>query len=176
MATQRVILAAIAGQSATALLARYSNVWLAGATRSSDPEDECVYHGEIDQFVESLRVTSHLPPVIYYTEWIDMWSMGDVLPGLRASSPVISGSRYQVCVHSPPLSPVKDEIAGSGETQESKWLRARIREAASAWKPLADRIAIVIAREPLGGLVTDEEMNDSFETVPEWLSGRGGND
>jgi hypothetical protein len=36
---------------------------------------------------------------------------------------------------------------------------------------LVERAALVVLREVVGGLVTDEELSDSLSLVPDWLSG-----
>ena len=95
---------------------------------------------------------------------------GDLVPELGCESArSIVGNRFEVCLHKPPVEVAQHMIAGS-LTQECKWLRARIREADDAWKPLVGEAVLVVAREPLGGTVLDDEIEASRRQVPDWLS------
>jgi hypothetical protein len=45
-----------------------------------------------------------------------------------------------------------------------------LQEAIRAGQELVDRAALVVLREVVGGLVTDEKLRDSLALVPDWLS------
>lgn len=164
MALQRVIVAKIAGESAKLLLSRFAQ-W-----PSPDPiSEEAVTCHEGDEFVEKLRANAHHLPVVYYSEWVDHWSMGDLIPGLGVESArEVVGKQYVICLHELPVEARKHKI-GESLTQECKWLRARIREASDAWEPICSRSVIIVAREVLGGSVLDDELETSANQIPEWL-------
>jgi hypothetical protein len=164
MAMQRVIVVKIAGDSAEFVLSRFAQ-W-----PSSDPADEePVICPEADDFAENLRVNAHRLPIVFYCEWIDHWSSGDLVPSLRVKSvKEVVAKRYEICIHELPVEAGKDKI-GESLTQECKWLRARIREASDAWEPICGRSVIVVVREVLGGLVMDEEVEASVNQIPNWL-------
>jgi hypothetical protein len=112
-----------------------------------------------------MRAHAHAPPIFYFAEWIDMWSMGDLVPGLHKCPAVISGSRYQASCHQLPIR----FKAKKGAEQESRWLECRLEEAEDAWKPVVKEAVIVIMREPLGALVSDEDVEASLNVAPPWL-------
>ena len=71
MATQRVTVAKIAGDAASILIKRFE-AWPAYDAISNEEPTICP---EVDEFVDRLRANAHRPPVVYFIEWIDMWSM-----------------------------------------------------------------------------------------------------
>lgn len=165
MATQRVTMAKIAGRSA-AIVAQSFRRWQ--ETRQED-EFPAAVRDAVDTFADQLRANAHVPPVVFFAEWVDLWSMGDLIPGLGDErAVVIGGTRYQACCHQPPVSFKTTTIVGE-PSQESQWLKRRLEEATDAWEPLARDAVIVVLRESLGALVTDEELADSLDTVPSWL-------
>jgi hypothetical protein len=96
--------------------------------------------------------------------------MGDLVPRLGCESArAVFGKRFEVCLHQPPVEVARHTIAGS-LTQECKWLRARIREADDAWKPLVGEAIFVVAREVLGSSVSDDEIKASLRQFPDWLN------
>jgi len=44
-----------------------------------------------------------------------------------------------------------------------------LEEAEDSWKPVVNEAVIVIMRDPLGGLVSDDEIEASLNEVPHWL-------
>jgi hypothetical protein len=164
MALQRVIVAKIAGELAKLLLSRFAQ-WPVSEPGS---ENEVTCH-EADQFVEKLRANAHRLPVVFYCEWIDHWSMGDLIPGLGVESArEVVGKHYVISLHELPVEARKHKI-GDSLTQECKWLRARIREASDAWEPICGRSVIAVAREVLGGSVLDDVIETSMNQIPNWL-------
>jgi hypothetical protein len=63
-------------------------------------------------------------------------------------------------------------LTGAGPQQfvEYGWFVGHLQKAIRAWQELVDRAALVVLREVVGGLVTDEELSDSLSIVPDWLS------
>lgn len=175
MASQRIVLSKVAGAAAVHIrsqfqrwqAARLSGCGEAENTPGSHEFPESVRTG-IDQFADALREHAAQPPVVYYSEWADLWSMGDLLPGLyNPESVTISGTRVEACCHEAGW--VRTAIARLSQTQEEAWLRARLREALDAWQKLLDDQVLIVIREPLGGSVTDDELTDSLTSLPEWL-------
>jgi hypothetical protein len=156
MATQRFTLATVAGEAASVTAGLFAR-W------RKNPAPETAI--EIDRFCDTLRVHCTTPPVIFFCEWIDFWSMGDRL----LSFTKVEGTRLQVlCLNR--LEAIAWADACGGQYEEDEWLAARLREAASVWCGGADRSAIVFVREVLGASITDEEVASSLTGVPTWLS------
>lgn len=156
MATQRLTVATLAGKAAAAVFALFRS-WSA----NSEPD-------AIDRFCDSLRQHGHLLPIVYFSEWIDRWLMGDRVPGPDA----IEGRRYQAACLS-----VEQAITWAGscgdQFPEYEWLAARLREAAAGWGVVAERYAVVVVREVFSASTTDEEVRASLDVVPAWLSRLG---
>jgi hypothetical protein len=76
---QKLTLAKVSGSSAE-LIARQLRVWCADrcAHDLERPFPPAVRRG-VDALALLLREHCAKPPVIYFTEWIDPWSMGDTL-------------------------------------------------------------------------------------------------
>jgi hypothetical protein len=64
----------------------------------------------------------------------------------------------------------QSEIIANEPTQESKWLRRRLKEAKDAWGELVPEWVIVVVREPLGALISDDEIAASQKRVPPWIT------
>jgi hypothetical protein len=153
MATQRLIVATLGGEAATAVVALFRS-WSANA----DPV-------AIDRFCASLRDNELSLPVVYFSEWADRWLMGDLAPGPAA----VEGRRCQAACLSP-----EQAIAWAGgcghQSSEQEWLAARLQEAAAGWGSVAEQYAVVVVREVVGPSTTDDEVRASLGSVPAWLS------
>ncbi len=152
MATQRLFIATLAGEAAN-LTANLFSIWRKG------------HSVRIDEFCESLGVHRAELPVVYFSEWMDRWLMGDRVPGPGA----VEGRRFEATC----FTRVEAyEWAGRCGTQyqEELWLANRLREAASGWDALTDRITVVVVREVLGVSTSDEEVKATMLVAPAWLS------
>jgi len=166
MAIQRVILAKIGGAAAN-VVARQFERWERTQVDDEFPPD---VQFTVDNFAEQLRANAAQPPIVYFAEWIDMWSMGNTVPelGNKGASAII-GRKYWACCHAAPIG-FKTTTIGDEPPQESYWLKRRLEEAADAWDELVPEWVIVLLREPLGGSVLDDELLASLKVVPNWLT------
>lgn len=166
MASQRLTVAKVGGRTAQDVAALF-HAWQKDAAEDRSPSEFSV---AIDGFATRLRDHAHCPPVLYFAEWIDLWSMGDLVPGLGDERAVIvAGSRFEVACHRSPIRVQATTIAGE-ETQETRWLRNRIQEAQDAWSELTQESVIIVIREVLVALVTDEELMESLGSTPPWIA------
>jgi hypothetical protein len=162
MATQRLIVAKIGGRSAL-LVEELFRRWERRATEDRTPSE---ISSDVDEFAQQLIAHGHCPPILYFAQWIDLWSMGDLVPGLGDKRAiVVAGRQFETCCHRPPIE-MRWALIGGKQTQETRWLRGRIREAEMAWSKVVADGVIVVLREPLGALVTDEELTDSLRSIP----------
>lgn len=60
--------------------------------------------------------------------------------------------------------------AGPMQFDEYVWFVGRLQETLDAWREMTEQAAIIVIREVVGGLHTDEDMLASLSRVPEWLS------
>lgn len=151
MATQRMTVATLIGATA-AIVAKLFAGWRA----QPDPAG-------VDQLCTSLRDECLSLPVVYFSEWVDRWSMGDLLP-----DEVVEGRQYQaVC-----LLPAQAEACAARCGQqffEQGWLAARLREAAINCASIAEQRVVVVLREVVGPTTIDEEVRQSLSVIPAWL-------
>jgi hypothetical protein len=183
MASQRITVAKLGGASAGVVMRR-----LRGWSAARDPAPADVWSSEqwpeevrlqVDAFADRLRVNAVGPPVLAFVEWSDLWSMGDLFARWLAPPggppPVIlHGDRFEAYGYAlPDDGRLIRHLAAAGPQQfpESDQYVSRLRETVEAWQELNREAAIVVLREVVGGLVTDEEVEDSLRIVPEWLAG-----
>lgn len=152
MATQRLIVATLAGEAATAVIALFESL-----SAKADP-------AMIDRFCDSLRANGFALPVVYFSEWADRWLMGDLVPGPTT----VEGRRYQADCLSP--AQAIEWAGGCGDQfPEQEWFAARLREAAAGWGIVAEHCVVVIVREVFGPSTTDDEVRATLDAVPAWL-------
>lgn len=164
MATQRITLAKIGGAAGRHVAAKFAR-WFADGR---DNEFPAAVQRNIDRFAAALRANP-VPPVVYFAEWIDLWSMGDLVPGLGTdTASVVIGERFWASCHEMPVTLSALTIAGEFP-QETQWLAARLREAEDAWAELAPDAVLVVLREVLDGTVLDSDLTESLTTIPRWL-------
>jgi hypothetical protein len=167
MASQRVTMIKVGGRAAQ-VITTLVRPWQHEFLRNNEPSDDV--RRAVDRFAEMLREKAKDPPILFFAEWIDLWSMGDLLPGLGDPRAVIlAGQRYQVCCHQPPVQFSASTIGGQ-LSQESLWLKQRLVEAEASWDNMVADAVILVLREPLGGLVTDQELTESLNAIPSWLA------
>jgi hypothetical protein len=150
---QRLTVVTVAGNSAVAIIERFNQL-------RSVPDAEL-----LDQLCETVRNECVSLPIIYFTEWLDRWSMGNLVPGPGA----VEGGRFQATTLAPGEALAWADQCGR-QHQEQEWFAARLREAATAWEGMAEQYVVIVVREVIGGSTTDGELRDSFSRVPAWLS------
>ena len=160
MATQRITVVTIGGEAGLTVTKLFRR-WLTARTNGQGADIAL----EVDLFAHQLRTNGGYPPILYFTEWFDLWLMSDTICGTE----VVEGKHFEAWCGS------RIEAAESADRlgeqyPEQRWLAARLREAAEAWQPLAESAAVVLLREVLGPTITDEEVRFSLRKMPEWLS------
>lgn len=153
MATQLLTVAALGGDAADAVTRLFER-WNGAPNPSA-----------VDRFCAELRAHKTSLPVLYFTEWVDRWSMGDVVPGQNA----VSGRRYMVCCMTPAEAILWADTR-SDQFDEYQWFAARLREAATAWEGLVERRTVVVMREAFRTSTGDDEVERSLVGVPSWLA------
>jgi hypothetical protein len=152
VATQRLTVATLAGKAALAVTAQFEQ-W-----RGSPSPDA------VDRLCAAIRENSLSLPVVYFAEWVDRWSMGNLVPGPGT----VEGQRFQATCLSPAQATVWADGCG-GQFAEQGWLAARLREAAVGM--VTEACAVVVIREVVGASTTDEEVHASMGGLPAWLDG-----
>jgi hypothetical protein len=174
MASQRVLILAFAGPLADAI---WSDVRRWGDARAPVGTDESPedwpddIRDEIDAFVENIVTGAFTPPVLYRSEHVDCWSMGDVFADALGKSDPDYSRQLRTTNHEIIATWVTGvERLGSPRpgADEYGWLHSRVNEAIAAWSEFADDRLLILVRTILGGLWTDDEVAASLESIPEW--------
>jgi hypothetical protein len=151
MATQRMTVATLVGAAAAVVIKLF-----AGWRSNADP-------AAVDQLCVSLRDHYLSLPVVYFSEWVDRWSMGDALPGDG-----VEGRRYKAVCLSPEQARVCAARCGE-QFFEQGWLAARLREAAIDCASVAEEGVVLLLREVVGPTTIDQEVRRSLSVIPAWL-------
>ncbi len=152
MATQRLTVATLAGQAAVAVAARFDR-W------RTTPDLAAV-----DELCAAVRDNALSLPVVYFTEWVDRWLMGNLVPGPGA----VVGRRFQATALTPEQALAWADQCGT-QFAEQGWLAARLREAAACQVTAVEQYTVVVIRETLGPSVSDDEIAATLNSVPPWL-------
>ena len=182
MASQRITIAKIGGVAGVAIGERIRR-W--AATRSAIDKTEwspvqwpADVHLALDELVVALRQHCTAPPVLYFTQWIDLWSMGDIFKrGLTprdATAPdEVHSQRCEVLSYRlPDEGRLLEHLQGCEAQQfrEYEWYVSRLCEATKSWSELSDEATLLVIRETYGGLVTDEDVLEALTEMPNWLT------
>jgi hypothetical protein len=174
LATQRVTIAKVGGRAADVALLRLRE-W-AAARKDADPDEwssdqwPSSVRGQADTFADRLRAHSLSLPVIYFVEWSDLWSMGDLFsrwltPPGGPPPLAIHADRFEVYGYAlPDGGHLGRHLTTAGPQQFGEYDQfvGLLHEAVGAWQELAERAALIVLREVVGGLVTDEELKASL--------------
>jgi hypothetical protein len=156
VATQRLTVAALGGQTARAAACRFQQ-WRAAA----DPE-------AVDRVCAAIRANALSLPVVYFAEWVDHWLMGDAVPGPGA----VEGRQFQAANLTSEQARAWAGQCGS-QFPEQEWLACRLREAVAVTGSASGQATVVVIREVVGPSATDEEMQHTLEAPAGWLSSLG---
>jgi hypothetical protein len=188
---QWIAIAKIGGEAADAIVDVFRR-W--DAARTSVPEEtDCVYlfapeqwppecRREMDSFARCLRENADRLPVVYYCEYVDMWSGGDVLQHLRpddgGKAILAHGDDVELACYCLPDAGrlekhlrrcLRKERIRERSAQEERWFVEGLLESCYAWQELADKAVLVVIRRVVGGSVEDWEVEDSLRGTPDWL-------
>ena len=182
MASQRITVAKVGGAAGELVMLRLREWASARQTEDRNEWSKEQWPVEVrrqaDAFADRLRSHALSPPVIYFAEWADLWSMGDLFTRLltppgQPPPLVVHSERFEVYGYPLPDSERLAQHLVSATPQqflEYDWLVWQLRQAEEAWNDLVDTAALVVLREVVGGLVTDHELRDSLSLVPDWLN------
>lgn len=152
MPTQRMTVATIAGEAGQKVAELFRKWHSTGGVSEQD-----AVRSAVDVFAKQLQDRGGIPPVIYYCEWFDCWLMGDSIHFAN----VVEGKQFEASCGSRRDAIVRAEQS-SNQFPEQQWLTTRLQEAAEAWQLLAEPAVVVILRQVLGPLYTDEEVMASL--------------
>jgi hypothetical protein len=175
MASQKVLLFTVAGDFADALwqdVCRWNNLRTVATLDAWSPDDwPSGVKREVDEFVAKLTRVGYLPPVLYRSEHVDTWSMGDVFQTALVKSHrdfcrQLFTDQHELIATWTHFS--EQIIPDVGEPDETLWLYARINEAIAAGSTIAEDRLVLLVRTVLGGLWEDDEVAASLQGIPLW--------
>ncbi len=160
MASQRVLIVTIGGPTAERLWEHLER----GVETPHGREKE-------EHLLEWIIRHGETPPILYRSEHVDLWSMGDVFAGavekLTGGPPLTwNFAPREVFAGWLPAAPRLNLPRNA--SVETRWLHARLKEAAASWDGFAKRRLLLLIRTVLGGLWMDEEVTAAVEEMPAW--------
>ncbi|MGC3966562.1 MAG: hypothetical protein QM775_04090 [Pirellulales bacterium] len=184
MASQVITITKVAGEAGR-LIARRMETWSA-QRETIDPREfdfqqwPEATRAACDQLIDALRSHRTAPPILYHTEYVDLWSAFDLFHfalDLEVEPLRVFGNRYEVeCLvvtsASAYLPGIDSAIGRLREThrQETCWALRTFRDCLTAWDSLTPESTIIASREVFGGSVMDDEVVDSLKQIPPWFS------
>lgn len=125
---------------------------------------------QIDHLTESLLTEAFTPPILYWSQHIDLWSMGDIYADAMAV-----GSAESIQLLTKRFEFYCRRIQGGekvprnvNEADEYRWIENHVQEAMTAWDGLVVERVMILIREVLGGSWTDGEVMDGLNQTPKW--------
>jgi hypothetical protein len=180
---QRVTVALIGGESGK-VIQKLVRRWKKQRVRDTGDSESWVLPSDIRRevrtFTRALHDNSEYPPVLFYRQYVDQWSMGDVfgLVGRGKSRPaVIHLSDGELYAYSLPdrgalLKQLRKERRRSPRSvgrPEKLWFIDAIRDAVSASQARKDGSTLIVVRNVVGGLVDDDEISAAMGRTAGWL-------
>lgn len=180
---QTITIIKICGKATNAVVSLFQQ-WLRGHTLGGAAEESLAsFRAELKSFVECLRANATSLPILFYCEYLDAWSMGDIIDRfltpthgnqlLRASVDEYDIACYALPDHDVLASSLSAilgrELIKSESGQEEYWFARLLYEAVLSWQTISPTGAVVVIRHIVGPSVTDEEAIASLESVPAWL-------
>lgn len=183
---QRWIIAKVAGELGERphrVFQEWDKTRFSRATEVHEEEDDWpdAVRTHVDGLAESLPDHRAEPPILFCAEWVDAWSMSDLIPAsFPAGSPAIEVDGHKFCSACYRL-PDGGALVGhlqrtlrrkqtrERNPQESRWFVLNLLEAAHAWEKCAEKAAIIILREVCGGAWLDEQVAANLKTEPDWF-------
>src|SRR5262249_21346443 len=148
--------AKLGGVAATIAMQRMHE-W-AAARNTTDPDEwssdqwPSTVRAQADEFATQLRAHSLSPPVLYFIEWSDYWSMGDLFcrwlsPPVARPPVVVHADRFEL--YACAMADVGRHLAMVSRQQfaEDDQFVSALAFAANAWQGLADNAALIVLRE-----------------------------
>lgn len=178
MASQRLTIAKVGGEAAKATLrifGEWSRARLVDDQNEWSPEQwpedtrRCA-----DAWATELRHSGHKPPVLFYVEYVDLWSSCPPLRHIGPDSLIqVMADRYELFCLPLPMSGALmgrlQHVRDQGQWDEDHLFASLVLKAASAWNEIVDTAILVFLRQVIGAAVEDQEIQQSLTEVPGWL-------
>ena len=179
MPSQRILLLTIGGPLADVIWAdvcRWSDARCPVVSDEWSSDDwPSQTKAEIDAFVAKLAESAFLPPVLYRSEHIDLYSMGDVFATpLERSHPDQTRKLYTskcVEVTATWVKFLEKVRARKNASDGTSVLYPRVNEAIAACGSITENRLLLLVRIVLGGLWEASDVADAVREIPSWWVG-----
>lgn len=174
---QLVVIAKIVGETSSAVISRFRNWARSLAEGNGQPE---VALREAIQFLEDVKRNAHEPPIVFFCEYLDMWSTGDLVDRVLArwdsqdKVKLAVNSSEVLCLPMLASASLAMERQTCSEQDEDRWFALVLREAVNAYSALCEKGVVVIGRRVTGASPTDAEITDAAQSVPQWMIAKVG--
>ena len=179
VASQRLTIAKIGGKAAQAASRQFRD-WRQARLVENPNEWETEQWPETvrrraDSWADNLRQQGHEPPVVFFAEYVDLWSFCPPFRFLAKHGLIqMMADRHELfCIDLPfskDLTRQLEQLRTHGQWDEDRFFGMVTLEAASAWNKLVDTAVLIFVRQVVAGSATDEEVSASLETVPDWIA------
>lgn len=135
------------------------------------------FSNDIRRFVSALRTYAEAPPVLFFCEYVDMWSGGDIFERWLKSEQsddlvhFYAGNSHVACYSLPSKTNIAERFNQLDEdsSQEERWFVQTLQNAVQAWDGFYTKGVLVIIRIVTDGSVADDEVVSLRNAVPDWL-------
>lgn len=179
MPSQILTVAKIGGVSAELLRQRFLEWHNARRPREPSeftPEDwPSKIRCRADAFADDLRKNAHAPPIIFYVEYVDLWSICPLQRHIGEDYFLqIMGNRYELALVDLPLAPAVYQglchvIESKRGDDEDRLFGVVALKAASAWENIVEKAVLVFLRQVIGEHVEDHDIETSLDQSPAWI-------
>jgi hypothetical protein len=179
---QRVTVALIAGASGKAvqkLVRRWKNQRLPDAADSKSWISPINVQREVRAFTRTLHRHAEYPPVLFYRQYVDQWSMGDVFDlvdrGPFATAVQLGDS--ELYAYSLPDRGTLSKQFGAARRPSAKsigrtekiWFIDAIRDAIRTSQARKYTSILIVVREVVGGLIDEHDVSTAMADTVDWL-------
>jgi len=179
VASQVLTIAKIGGDAADATLSwfgKWRDARLVDSPNEWSPEQwPADVRLQADAWAVGLRQHGRHPPVLFFVEYVDLWSFSPPERHIGNDSMIqVVANTYELyCLPLPvdeAISKSLRRLSAKGQWDEDKLFGMLAGAAVSAWNKVVDKAVVVFLRETYRGSVEDWEVKESLLSVPSWLN------
>jgi hypothetical protein len=180
MAIQRITIAKIAGPGGQLIQERV-RAWAALEAQADDNEDlRPSLIRQVTAFVNAFRANASEPPVLFFAEYIDQWSVAfsqvRFFPKKCPITLVLNAGPSVATYELPDAGKLRRHISRKLKrpksiwAYEDRWFLSHLHDAIVMYSAILPRATLIILRESWTSSPDDTEVIASASTIPPWLA------